>query len=449
MNAPLLDRFCRACGSVAPLELEVDHPDLQGPQLHSFVEPYVLIGRATTNHLCLRSAAISKRQVYLQRIEGRVLCMDIGSTSGIDAQGKQAGECWLDLGSELHLGPWTVRLRGGLQSSPPPGAMVEVGLPTGPLPVGQQLNPGVVLEISGQGQQASWRVDRVLTLTGSGLRCKMRLFHTAVSTFHCSFLHTPLGLWVIDLLSRTGTFLNGEPVRLALVADGDRLQVGPYLMRIIYDDPEALPPVTATAPVDVQTFHVPGTEAGEFPIASPSYLVPSRPRGEQLVGPDSLIPALLDKFNLLQQGMFDEFQQTTLMLVQMFGALHRDQMAAIRAELTHARELTAELRSLCREQSCRPHTPPAVPYEPAHQAPPTDSVRNFTEEAVSAEEPPPPVNGTKPEPARASPLPTPESVAGDATPDATIHAWLGKRLAALDAERQGRWQKILDFIRGK
>jgi hypothetical protein len=132
----------------------------------------------------------------------------------------------------------------------------------------------------------------------------------------------------------------------------------------------------------------------------------------------------------------------------MFVALHRDQVAAIRAELMHARELTAELRGLCKEQCTRPLPPPA-PYELTHEVGPTEAVPKFPTAADRPEAAQPPANGTHHADDEAPSLPVPEGVPADTSPDGSIHAWLGKRLAALDAERQGRWQKILDFIRGK
>jgi hypothetical protein len=32
---------------------------------------------------------------------------------------------------------------------------------------------------------------------------------------------------------------------------------------------------------------------------------------------------------------------------------------------------------------------------------------------------------------------------------ANIHVWLSERIAALNAERQGRWQKLLNLMMGK
>ena len=61
---------------------------------------------------------------------------------------------------------------------------------------------------------------------------------------------------------------------------------------------------------------------------------------------ESMLVPLVNQFGLMQQQMFDQFQQAMSMLVQMFGKMHRDQMDVIRAELDRLHELTEEFQSL-------------------------------------------------------------------------------------------------------
>ena len=65
-----------------------------------------------------------------------------------------------------------------------------------------------------------------------------------------------------------------------------------------------------------------------------------------------LVP-LVNQFGLMQQQMFDQFQQAMAMMVQMFGTMHRDQMEVIRAELDQLRELTEEFHALKNELAKR------------------------------------------------------------------------------------------------
>ena len=48
---------------------------------------------------------------------------------------------------------------------------------------------------------------------------------------------------------------------------------------------------------------------------------------------ESMLVPLVNQFGLMQQQMFDQFQQAMAMMVQMFGTMHREQMEVIRAEL--------------------------------------------------------------------------------------------------------------------
>ena len=68
---------------------------------------------------------------------------------------------------------------------------------------------------------------------------------------------------------------------------------------------------------------------------------------------ESMLVPLVNQFGLMQQQMFDQFQQAMAMMVQMFGTMHRDQMEVIRAELDQLRELTEEFHALKNELAKR------------------------------------------------------------------------------------------------
>ena len=48
---------------------------------------------------------------------------------------------------------------------------------------------------------------------------------------------------------------------------------------------------------------------------------------------ESMLMPLVNQFSLMQQQMFDQFHQVILMMFQMFGTLHRDQMGLVREDL--------------------------------------------------------------------------------------------------------------------
>jgi anti-anti-sigma factor len=53
---------------------------------------------------------------------------------------------------------------------------------------------------------------------------------------HCSLVLTPKGLWVIDLLGRGGTKVNGQAVPFALLNHEDELKFGRYRIGVRYID---------------------------------------------------------------------------------------------------------------------------------------------------------------------------------------------------------------------
>ena len=69
------------------------------------------------------------------------------------------------------------------------------------------------------------------------------------------------------------------------------------------------------------------------------------------------------------------------MMVQMFGTMHRDQMAVIREELDRLRDLTEEFHALKGELASRMHKPDATGSSGSAVAPakPNRAVRPTTE----------------------------------------------------------------------
>ena len=100
---------------------------------------------------------------------------------------------------------------------------------------GQSPLPEVALEfVNGPSQAMAWPVRRVMSLIGSASGCKFRLTDASVSRFHASLLRTSRGLWIVDLLGQGGITVNDVPLRFSHLADGDRLRIGRYQIRVKY-----------------------------------------------------------------------------------------------------------------------------------------------------------------------------------------------------------------------
>jgi pSer/pThr/pTyr-binding forkhead associated (FHA) protein len=427
MSQHSLEWFRTACGSTGPFRVQVLRQDGSVDARYLFDQPFILIGREGRNDLALDDASVSRRHALVQVIAGRTFFVDLGSRTGVSCHGEQRFSGWLDPTLPLQIGSFAVQVELDQQENGcSPDDPVGDWDPIDRVPNGSPISPGVTLELSkGQSQQAQLRLNQALTFVGGSAACRVQLADASVSRFHAALLHTSLGLWAVDLLGREGMQVNGQRVRWSRLADGDLLQVGDFAIRAAFDRPDGLAPSGGADLLPSRTALV--------TRASPRALVPGRAL-EHAGLQDVLLP-VLNQFSLMQQQMFDQFQQTMLMMVQMFGTLHRDQMDLLREELHQLHAVTRELQSLQMEFAWQPAF--SIGPGPDPVSPPrTESAR------------PPGDPAQKSESAPASKVP-PLAGAPDGHTDPAIHAWVSQRIAQLQQERQGRWQKILSFVMGK
>ena len=213
---------------------------------------------------------------------------------------------------------------------------------------------------------------------------------------------------------------------------------------------------------------------------------------------EAVLVPLVNQLGLMQQQMFDQFQQAMAMMVQMFGTMHRDQMEAVRAELNQLRELTEEFHALKKELAIRSESQVgpvaralsnALPIDRsvgegtgvastssavaaadladrvhAREAGPAPTAfAGFAPSEARKQQPhlepivsPRPLPAASPVSAAPEPLadpsartaakPNPERRAPSSDRDTVI--WLHERIAALQHERESRWQKILKLLPG-
>ena len=222
-------------------------------------------------------------------------------------------------------------------------------------------------------------MNRTLALVGRSPECKVLLSGNDVSLFHCSLVRTVLGVWVVNLLAREGTRVNGQLVRAALLEDGDELEVGHYRILLRYGSSTgqssvSIPTRTAAPPSATPTHSIPdsspqafprtfspGNDSASDPAASMSMILAQRPnlpampdmRGilagrspEQIELAESVLVPVIHQFGQMHQQMFDQFQQMMMMAFQMFSTMHRDQMTVVRDEMAQIHRLTEELHTL-------------------------------------------------------------------------------------------------------
>ncbi len=152
--------------------------------------------------------------------------------------------------------------------------------------------------------------------------------------------------------------------------------------------------------------------------ATPEILRPSTDRSPPT---DTVVVPLLRQLSELHGQMFEQFQQSLLVMMQEFGEMHREQMVALQQELSRIQELNVELTKL---QADVARLTAARAGERRKELPPDqrDTVPLFA-------------------------LPQSTSTQG---PDsgAAIREWVLERISVLQHERHSRWQKLVGYFDG-
>jgi pSer/pThr/pTyr-binding forkhead associated (FHA) protein len=456
VNHSSQEHFLAACGSSEPLRIGVGLSNAMSLDTRTFQQPFLVIGRRLESDLVLDDWQVSRRHAYLQLLEGRYYCVDLGSRTGTHGGDATERSGWLQYGRAIHIGSYTVRpewpARSNEASGPSPGLTWEVPGRAVGQPVGQ----------------TSWRMDQQLILIGRSPACKIRILEPDVSMFHCSIVLTPRGAWVVDLLGQKGVFVNDEPIRCARLEDGDLLRVGRHTLRARYDTPPLpLPRPRTTSPsstanqASLVTVVPPNQFLATNPIGEfPSRLMPSQ--NQDMTGylansgavVDPSVNLLVQQFAMMQQQMFDQFHQTMMMMFEGFAALHREQASSIREEFEEVRKLSQEIEALRIETARLAESATTKVVEPPK---PVTKVVEAPRPAIKVVEPPKPVTNGHPLPGRQPPTieaknpPAPSEPIKRAAPpppdpNVDIHAQLCLRLSKIQTERQTRWQKILGMM---
>jgi pSer/pThr/pTyr-binding forkhead associated (FHA) protein len=362
MSLPGMTPFLEACGATGPFEVGIASARHPEPIYYVLHQPFAVIGRDPRNDLMLHDEQISKRHAFLQILDGRAFCFDLGSRSGVEWDGLPGQAGWIDPQQCIGVGPFQVCVTGGCSREPWDNALAYSPLSS------QETEPPGLPEVmlafaNGAADKDVWPMTSRIALIGRSPQCKVCLEGPSVSRFHCALIRTPHGLWVADLLGRGGIAVNGQHTRYTLLREGDRLQVGRFVVQIVTatkhtapaaeQAPVAEPADGGVAPgIEENSNHPldPSADTANYPPPT----VRSDPAVKDLEIPESAYLPLLNQFALMQQQMFDQFQHAMLGMMQMFGALHRDQMEALQAELDDLRSVTRELQGLQTQLSALP-----------------------------------------------------------------------------------------------
>lgn len=391
--------FLAACGVSDALRLAVEGPGQDGDAPKTLGGPFAVIGRDPDADLVLDHPDVSRKHAYLQVIAGRPFLIDLASRAGVYWGDERRGSGWISRGGAARIGPFLVRPQfdapGGDDEPDPTSRSFR-------LPDAAEL----ALDLPDpESQRVAWQVSRVLVLIGSSDACRVRLPGPGVSAYHAAIVRTPGGAWVLDLMGRGGLAVNGTAVRLALLGDGDEVAVGAHRI---------------------------GVRLGIH--ALPAQLLPSRASGRAPASraeiSDPLLTTVVEEFGRMQEHMADQFQQALLTMFRHFSGMHQDQMALIREEL-------AQLHALTRQGGPRPSPPTPVSAPMAGAERPERGPTPVGPGPAMLEVRRPTEPGAPPSP----PIDVPDPM--------EVHRVLFERLASLQEERQGRWQRLIGSMFGK
>lgn len=490
--------FLEACGLSTPLTIECDDPGLPAAATvrHEQTLPFAVVGRDPSSDLHLNDPLISRRHAYLQVIAGGLFCVDLGSRSRIQWEGasEPATRGWLEQDSFIWLGGCRIRWRGNAGERAQGAERLD---PLAPAPIDRpdtEPLPEASLELPIRigASSSTWTVGSRLNLIGRADLCQLVLTDISISTYHASLLRTPQGVWVVDLLSREGVWVNGTRVRWAWLGDGDTLRIGRFTFVLRYG---SLPKEISRADVPLDAGAI--LTASPIGTANPPNALPAQMKKplalcssqpaqsgapiapySAIFGPLSAVSGGGADLNRItdfgaappaswnQHIQFLEMVHSEMILmVKMFMTMHREQVGSIRDELDRVQQLTRELETLqakLAESSNVPRTAATTRLDRGRRETPSrSSVDAESEQGPSI---PTPSSQTGSRPHRKFPPGEVNSVPGrDKVSEAVgsehpaerasspvdmvnLHAQISTRIAELQRERQGYWRTILSVM---
>lgn len=457
MSSQTTERFLRAAGGAASIRVMVDSKS-HGSQVYSnagwrrqfkFDQPFILIGNHERADLRLDSEAISRRQVYLQLLNGRLFATHLSKRVPTRWGAAEQTAGWIDRDTEISIGPYTLRFDWIVDPRHARAASNENPMSAGSFP-----GPAVTLELK-DGRPGSNRavIDRALTLVGSYPICKLRMHSSHISAVHCSLVRTEEGLWVIDLASREGVQVNNATVRTALLADGDLLQIGGRRIKIRYR--ERMPITSETERMQLESSDVllspdrepvqadVGADLDDAGDAMDHWTPP-----DELSIPVSALEPIIDKMTELQAQTYEQFQELMNAMIMTFGSMFMEHREFVGQEFEKLEQIARALAAAPHESngalpalteaptSGEATASLALPLPPEPAAP-----------AANAESPP-----AQPAPAPAeaeAPISLPTGRVGRVPQGAEFHIWLAQRVGELGRRRASRWETLMAALRSK
>ncbi|HTI51274.1 MAG TPA: FHA domain-containing protein, partial [Planctomycetaceae bacterium] len=409
--------FAAACDAQLPLRLQVTD-ERSGESEEVLVDrPFALVGSSEMCDVRLAHPDVSRCHAYLQSLQGRILCCDLGSRTGTHWGPEIRSRSFLETGQPLHIGPYSLRLVDNEFVDPPSDEFPAALEPRRP-PRAPQLNIALTF-LNARNRTGRSRISSVrnpVTLVGWSHLCHLRLQHRSVGRVHCSLVWTSGGMWVVDLMCRGGTRVNGELINFARLSDGDEMELGRFQLKIGFGSsgempvysPEDLPessPVSqfpramtydavndddpASGPAGRSLPAPPSSKPQQLPVArieslpeltdlrqaTPPLPAPAPPDVSSIAVNDPTAVTLMQQFAVMQQQMFDHTYQLLAVVTEAFQTAHNRQLQLIREELMRVHELNRELYDLNRQRGTVDTAPEAAIVAGASPLPGIDELQ--------------------------------------------------------------------------
>ncbi len=460
--------FANECGMRGTLRLVVRDSQTGDTEKYDFEQPYVVVGRGSSCQLRLNHPDVGFRHAYLQVFQGRLYCFDLDTETGLRFNSVPRREGWVATRDQVWIGPYSIQL------SQAPGYQLAHADDEG----GQALlnEPLESMRIQfanafGRSSHSPLRpVRRSVTLLGRADRCHLKLSDQTVSRVHCALVRTDNAFWVVDLLGRDGTRINGCSTGCTPLTTVDELAVGRFRMRLCeiggHDSVLARSAARPTDAVDgdQETISGPPREVLASVLPAP---VRHDEFGAPIVAPggisEAVLLSLMEQFSRMQQQIMAHTHEQMVVLAEMFAEMQQNQQAAVLEQLERIREISRELIQL-RMQSLQPpglpspvrddreaplavveqERPAAAARDTLRASAPSHAEREAPARSVAASaSPEPALNGSAKEPGsrRAA-----TGKAGRQFDEQTAHAWLSQRMVELEKEHQSRWHRLMQLV---
>jgi pSer/pThr/pTyr-binding forkhead associated (FHA) protein len=220
------ERSARPLPGHAPLA-RVGLTGADAPPPHDTNVPVLLIGGRRDCHVTVSHGDVSQIHAAIVNTGHALILVDLASRTGTFVNDLKVSAATIRPGDRLRVGPMPL----GIQFKYPPTA---TGDP-------MRLAKSLIL----RWKEDEFRLDSLPAVIGRRQACTVLIDTPDVSLAHALLLTINDCPAVMDLGSRSGTFVNGERVTFAWLHGGDDLRIGGEQMALIWTGPTA--PVGATA----------------------------------------------------------------------------------------------------------------------------------------------------------------------------------------------------------